>query len=71
MTTTDPAALRKHMTRVRDLHSDNVPLITIGSVFNVWGASTRLGNVPFKNVADNAFLGWSRPVFHEQIFVKD
>jgi peptide/nickel transport system substrate-binding protein len=70
MTTTDTTALRRHMTRVRDLHSENVPLITIGSVFNVWGASTRLGNVPLENVADNAFLGWSRPTFHEQIYVK-
>lgn len=70
MTTTDTTELRRHMTRVRDLHSENVPLITIGSVFNVWGASTRLGNVPLDNVADNAFLGWSRPIFHEQIFVR-
>ncbi len=69
MMTTDPVELRRHMVRVRDLHSENVPLITIGSVFNVWGASTRLGNVPLENVADNAFLGWSRPVYHEQIYV--
>ena len=70
MTTTEPDSLRLHMQRVRDLHSENVPLITIGSVFNVWGANTRLGNVPTDNVADNAFLGWSRPVFHEQIFIR-
>ena len=70
MTTTKPDSLRLHMQRVRDLHSENVPLITIGSVFNVWGANTRLGNVPTDNVADNAFLGWSRPVFHEQIFIR-
>ena len=70
MTTMDSAVLRDHMTRVRDLHSDNIPLITIGSVFNVWGASTRLGNVPLDNVADNAFLGWSRPIFHEQLFIR-
>ncbi len=70
MTTTDPAKLRQHMTRVRDLHTENVPLLTVGSVYNVWGASTRLGNVPEQNVADNAFLGWSRPVYHEQIYVK-
>jgi peptide/nickel transport system substrate-binding protein len=70
MTTMDTTELRRHMTRVRDLHTDNVPLITVGSVFNVWGANTRLGNVPLENVADNAFLGWGRPTFHEQIFVK-
>lgn len=70
MTTVDTAKLRTYMTRVRDLHTENVPIITIGSAYHVWGASSRLGNVPYENVADNAFLGWSRPVFHEQIFVK-
>ena len=70
MTTVDTAKLRTYMTRVRDLHTENVPIITIGSAYHVWGASSRLGNIPYQNVADNAFLGWSRPVFHEQIFVK-
>ena len=70
MTTVDTAKLRAYMIRVRDLHTENVPIITIGSAYHVWGANTRLGNVPYQNVADNAFLGWSRPVFHEQIFVK-
>jgi peptide/nickel transport system substrate-binding protein len=68
--TTDPAKLRRHMNRVRDLHTENIPLITIGSIYNVWGANSRLGNVPETNVADNAFLGWSRPVYHEQIFIR-
>jgi hypothetical protein len=70
MTTVDTAKLRTYMTRVRDLHTENVPIITIGSAYHVWGASSRLGNIPYENVADNAFLGWSRPIFHEQIFVK-
>ena len=70
MTTTDSIQLRTHMTKVRDLHTENVPIIALGSMYNVWGASTRLGNVPFENIADNAFLGWSRPVYHEQIFFK-
>ena len=69
MTTTDTLQLRTAMTRVRDLHTHNVPIIALGSAYHVWGASTRLGNVPHDNVADNAFLGWSRPVFHEQIYV--
>lgn len=71
MTTVDTAQLRTYMTRVRDLHTENVPIITIGSAYHVWGANIRLGNIPYENVADNAFLGWSRPVFHEQIFVKN
>ena len=70
MTTVDTAQLRTHMNRVRDLHSDNVPIISLGSAFNIWGASTRLGNVPRDNIADHAFLGWGRPVFHEQLYVK-
>jgi peptide/nickel transport system substrate-binding protein len=70
MTTVDTSDLRGYMTRARDLHSENVPIIALGSMYNVWGASTRLGNVPFENIGDNAFLGWSRPVFHEQIYVK-
>ena len=70
MTTVDTAKLRMHMNQVRDLHTENVPIIALGSVYNVWGASTRLGNVPRENIADNAFLGWGRPIFHEQIYVK-
>jgi len=70
MTTVDTAQLRMHMNQVRDLHTENVPIIALGSVYSVWGTSTRLGNVPTENIADNAFLGWGRPVFHEQIYVK-
>ncbi len=71
MTTVDTSKLRGYMTRARDLHSENVPIIALGSMYNIWGASTRLGNVPRENIGDNAFLGWSRPVFHEQIYFKD
>jgi peptide/nickel transport system substrate-binding protein len=69
-TTVDTVKLREHMTRVRDLHTDNVAAVTIGSRYHVWGAGTRLGNVPMQNTAATAFQGWSRPIFHEQIFVK-
>ena len=70
MTTIDTSALRTYMTRARDLHTENVPIIALGSMYNVWGTSTKLGNVPRENIGDNAFLGWSRPVFHEQIYFK-
>lgn len=70
MTTVDTSLLRTYMTKARDLHTENVPIIALGSMYNVWGASTKLGNVPRENIGDNAFLGWSRPVFHEQIYVK-
>jgi peptide/nickel transport system substrate-binding protein len=71
ISTVDTVKLREHMTRVRDLHTDNVAAITIGSRYHVWGAGTRLGNVPMQNTAATAFQGWSRPVFHEQIFIRE
>ncbi|MEE2753716.1 MAG: ABC transporter substrate-binding protein [Candidatus Latescibacterota bacterium] len=71
ISTIDTVKLREQMTRVRDLHTDNVAAITIGSRYHVWGAGTRLGNVPMQNTAATAFQGWSRPIFHEQIFIRE
>lgn len=71
ISTVDTVKLREQMTRVRDLHTDNVAAITIGSRYHVWGAGTRLGNVPMQNTAATAFQGWSRPIFHEQIFIRE
>jgi peptide/nickel transport system substrate-binding protein len=71
MTTVDPAELRHHMGRIRDLHSDNVPVIVVGANYHVWGANTRLGNVPMQNTAADVHRGWGRPVFHEQIFIRE
>jgi peptide/nickel transport system substrate-binding protein len=69
-TTVDTARIRTYMEKASDLHSDNVPVITIGSIYRIWGKSTRLGNVP----NDISFLSvhgaWGRPIFHEQIFIK-
>ncbi len=70
LTTVDPIAVHEHMTKVRDLHTDNVPVIVVGSAYSIWGASTRLGNVPFQGSAADVHRGWGRPVFHEQIFIK-
>jgi peptide/nickel transport system substrate-binding protein len=69
--TVDPEKIKAQMSRVRDLHTDNVPVITVGSSFSVWGAGTRLGNVPTQGTGADVYRGWSRPVFHEQIYVKD
>ncbi len=71
LTTVDTARLREHMVRVRDLHTDNIPVIVAGSPYHVWGASTRLGNVPPDNSPLDEYRGWSRPVFHEQIFIRE
>ncbi len=68
--TVDPEVRREAMVKVRDLHSEEVPNIGIGFMYKIWGASTRLGNVPVKCSIENNFRGWSRPVFHEQIFIR-
>lgn len=71
LTTIDPDVLRGHMEQVNQLHTENVAAITIGASYRVWGAGTRLGNVPYENTAATVFQGWSRPVFHEQIYIKE
>ena len=70
LTSVDPIAVHREMTDVRDLHTDNVPVIVVGSAYSIWGASTRLGNVPLQGSAADVHRGWGRPVFHEQIFVR-
>ncbi|MBT3602258.1 MAG: ABC transporter substrate-binding protein [Candidatus Latescibacteria bacterium] len=70
-TTVDPVKVQANMARVRDLHAENTPLIIPGFAYHVWGASTRLGNVPEKSTTADGYRGWSRPVYHEQLYVKE
>jgi peptide/nickel transport system substrate-binding protein len=70
MVTFDPDELRRHMTRIRDLHSENIPVIAIGCLRFPWGANTRVGNVPRRNTTGDSYRGWSRPLFHEQLFIR-
>lgn len=70
VTTVDTAAFRAHMVRVRDLHTENVPAIVAGAPYHVWGANVRLGNVPTDLSPLDEHRGWSRPVYHEQIFIR-
>ena len=70
MTTIDPDRLRELMTRFRDLMTDNIPVIVIGAPYHLWGAHTRMGNVPQDLTLGDTYRGWSRPVFHEQVFVR-
>jgi peptide/nickel transport system substrate-binding protein len=70
LTTIDSVKVHGYMTRIRDLHTDNVPILIVGFAYPVWGASTRLGNVPENTATDNAYRGWSRPLFHEQLYIK-
>jgi peptide/nickel transport system substrate-binding protein len=71
VTTIDPAVFEMHMTRVRDLHTENIPVLIAGAPYHVWGASTRLGNVPRDLSPLDEHRGWSRPVFHEQLFIRE
>ncbi|MEE2754343.1 MAG: ABC transporter substrate-binding protein [Candidatus Latescibacterota bacterium] len=69
-TTVDSMELRGHLIRIRDLHTEHVPIIVVGSPLKVWGASVRLGNVPEDVSPLNEHRGWSRPVFHEQLYIR-
>lgn len=68
--TLDTVLVNQNMTKVRDLFTENAPILTPGYAYHVWGASTRLGNVPEENTSINGYLGWSRPIFHEQLYIK-
>jgi len=70
-TTLDQDQVRRNMIRIRDLHTENIALILPGYAFPAWGSSTRLGNVPKQNTTSSAYRGWARPVFHEQLFIKN
>ena len=70
VTTVDTTEFRRRMERVRDLHTENVPVLIAGAPWHVWGANTRLGNVPTDLSPLDEHMGWSRPVWHEQIYVK-
>ena len=71
MTSVEEETVRTAMERFRDLHSENVPVIGIGAVYKVWGANRRLGNVPVKTSQFNHVRAWSRPLFHEQLFIRN
>lgn len=67
----DEGEIRTSMERFRDLHTDNIPAIGIGSQYRVWAASTRLGNVPYDIVYDNDYHGWGGALHLCQIFIKE
>jgi peptide/nickel transport system substrate-binding protein len=69
-TTVDTAQVRRNMNQIRDLYAEHVPILIPGFAYHVWGASTRLGNVPEESTTADPYRGWSRPVFHEQIFIR-
>jgi peptide/nickel transport system substrate-binding protein len=70
LTTIDPEAHHKAMAVANDLQSENVPVIALGSAYKPWASNRRLGNVPKHLSPFNHVRGWSRPVFHEQIYIQ-
>ena len=70
LNTYDPDVLRGYMTRMNDLFSENIPIIVVGFVYHTWGSSRRLGNVPHDLSPADEHRGWSRGVFHEQLFIR-
>ena len=70
LTTIDSTEARGHMIRVRELHTENVPVIVVGSAYRPWGANTRIGNTPDEVLISDVYRGM-RAVIHEQLFIKD
>ena len=67
----DPGEVTRLLLEAQRIHSENVPLIGIGAVRELWGANLRVGNVPGDGTFANIYRGWSRPVFHEQLFFRE
>jgi peptide/nickel transport system substrate-binding protein len=70
-TTVEPELLRERMIRFRDLYTENIPAIGVGLRRTLWAAHGRLGNVPDEITASGVYRGWSRPVMHEQLYIKE
>jgi ABC-type transport system substrate-binding protein len=70
LTTIDTTEARAHMSLARELHSENVPIIVVGSGYGPWGANTRLGNVPKEVLLSDVYRSM-RAMMHEQLFIKN
>ncbi len=70
-TTVDAAKLRGYMNAIRDLHTDHIPVIVVGSAYFVWGANSRLGNVPWTSTNAYVYRGWGRSLYNEQIYIRE
>ncbi len=68
--TRDSEKRGEYMVRIRDLYSENIPMISIGSESKPWGSSKRLGNVPDKVNVEDLYRGWERVSMPEQMFIK-
>ncbi|MEE2753455.1 MAG: ABC transporter substrate-binding protein [Candidatus Latescibacterota bacterium] len=69
LTTIDVDSARAYMDLARELHSDNVPVIVVGSAYSPWGVSARMGNVPDEVLLSDVYRGM-RAMMHEQLYIK-
>jgi len=69
-TTLDQEKLDANMIRVRELFTDQIPQIMTGFAYRLWGHNVRMGNVPWVSTASDGYRGWSRPIYHEQLYIK-
>ena len=69
LTTIDRKEAQAHMNRARMLHSENVPVIVVGSTYSPWGVSSRVGNAPSEVLLSDVYRSM-RAVMHEQLFIK-
>lgn len=67
----DEAQARALLRRIERTCADDVVAIGLGGVTRPWAANVRIGNVPRKGDFSNAVRGWSRPVYHEQLFIRE
>ncbi len=68
--TINPEERRRHAEIVRDLHVENIPMVSLGAQREVFAVHQRIGNAPATAVLDTSYRGWERPVFHEQLFIR-
>jgi hypothetical protein len=62
--------VRENLRKVQEIYCENLPNIGTGALSLPWAANNRIGNVPRAGVFSGSFQGWSRPVFHEQLFIR-
>lgn len=68
--TTDQARIQEIFAQLAAIYAEQVPAIGIGAIARPWAASTALGNVPRDGTFSSVFRGWSRTVYHEQLFIR-
>jgi peptide/nickel transport system substrate-binding protein len=70
LTTIDSTEAGREMNRARELHSQNVPVVVVGSGYRPWGYSKRVGNAPRKVLLSDVYRSM-RAIMHEQLFIKE